>query len=249
MSPLARQLLAADRPLYNGWLTMPTSWSAELLQDAGVPSLTLDLQHGLIDDPMALQILQTVDQRRTPLFARMGWNDPAAIMKVLDRGAAGVIAPLINSAADARVLVAACRYPPLGARSFGPVRVALAHGVQSMAEISALPVVMPMIETAEGFQNIEAIAAVPGIDGLYVGPSDLSISLGFPFPLEFSSPDLLAALDRVVAVCRAHQLTPGIFGSVTQAPMLAARGFRLITVFTDSDLLRSAAVTALRQLA
>jgi 4-hydroxy-2-oxoheptanedioate aldolase len=248
MAPIARQMLAADRPMYNGWLTMPTSWSAEVLQSLGVPTLTLDLQHGMIDDPLALQILQTVDQRRTPLFARMGWNDPAAIMKVLDRGAAGVIAPLINTAADAQQLVAACRYPPLGARSFGPARVALAHGVSGLAEISALPVVMPMIETAEAFRNLESIAAVPGIDGLYVGPSDLSISLGLPFPVDFSSPDLLTALDRVVAVCRAHQLTAGIFADVPHAALLAARGFKLITVFSDGELLRQAAVAALQEL-
>lgn len=249
MTPMARQLLAADRPLYNGWLTMPTSWSAELLQAVGVPSLTLDLQHGLIDDPLALQILQTVDQRRTPLFARMGWNDPAAIMKVLDRGAAGVIAPLINTVADAQALVAACRYPPLGARSFGPVRVSLAHGVQGLAALSALPVVIPMIETAEAYANLEAIAAVAGIDGLYVGPSDLSISLGLPFPVDFASAELLAALDRIVAVCHAHNLVAGIFADVPHAAMLAARGFRLITVLTDSDLLRQGAQQALSQLA
>ncbi|MFN3374790.1 MAG: aldolase/citrate lyase family protein, partial [Chloroflexus sp.] len=121
-----RQHWAAGAVVYNAWLTIPSPWSAELLAAAGFPSLTIDLQHGLIDDPTALQILHTIDQRRCPVFVRLAWNDPAAIMRALDRGASGIIAPLINGPDDVRALVAACRFPPEGMRSYGPVRVGVA---------------------------------------------------------------------------------------------------------------------------
>lgn len=244
-----RQQWAAGAVVYNAWLVIPCPWSAELLASAGFPSLTIDLQHGLIDDPTALQILHTIDQRRCPVFVRLAWNEPAAIMRALDRGAGGIIAPLINGPDDVRALVAACRFPPEGIRSYGPVRVSVAHGVVEPAAVARLPVLMPMIETAKALEQLEAIADVPGIDGLYVGPADLSLSLGLPVPVDFTAPPFREALSRVVAVCRQHGLATGIYANPDVAADLAALGFNFITIVNDGDLLMKGAVAALRAVA
>ncbi|ACL24696.1 HpcH/HpaI aldolase family protein [Chloroflexus aggregans] len=241
-----RQQWTSGAVVYNAWLTIPSPWSAELLATAGFPSLTIDLQHGLIDDPTALQILHTIDQRRCPVFVRLAWNEPAAIMRALDRGAAGIIAPLINGPDDARALVAACRFPPEGIRSYGPVRVGVAHGVAEPAAVARLPVLMPMIETANAMEQLEAIAEVPGIDGLYVGPADLSLSLGLPVPVDFSAPSFRAALSRIVAVCRQRGLATGIYANPDLAADLAALGFNFITIVNDGDLIMKGAVAALQ---
>lgn len=241
-----RQRWASDAVIYNAWLTIPSPWSAELLAAAGFPSLTIDLQHGLIDDPTALQILHTID-RRCPVFVRLAWNEPAAIMRALDRGAAGIIAPLITGPADAQALVAACRFPPEGIRSYGPVRVGVVYGVAEPAMVARLPFIMPMIETAGALDQLEAIAAVPGIDGLYVGPADLSLSLGLPVPVDFTAPPFRAALSRVVEVCRRHHLVAGIYASPEWAADLAALGFRFITIVNDSDLIGRGAIAALQR--
>ncbi|MEF3273556.1 MAG: aldolase [Chloroflexus sp.] len=236
----------ASSVVYNAWLTIPSPWSAEVLATAGFPSPTIDLQHGLIDDPTALHILHAIDQQRCPVLVRLAWNEPAAIMRALDRGAAGIIAPLINSPADARALVAACRFPPEGMRSYGPVRVGVAYGVAEPAAVARLPVVMPMIETASALEQVEEIAAVPGIDGLYVGPADLSLSLGLSVPVDFTAPAFQSALARVVAACRSRGLAVGIYARPELAADLAALGFNFITIANDTDLLMNAAVAALR---
>ncbi|MEI7771753.1 MAG: aldolase/citrate lyase family protein [Chloroflexales bacterium] len=243
-SPL-RQRWATGGVTYNGWLTIPAPWPAELLVEVGFESLTIDLQHGLIDDPAALQILQTVDQRRCAALVRLAWNEPAAIMRALDRGAAGVIAPLISSPADVVALVAACRYPPAVARSFGPIRVGVAHGATDLAAISAVPLIFPMIETAAALEQLPAIADVAGISGLYVGPADLSLSRGLPLPVDFSSPTLRAALTAVASACAARGLIAGVYANVAAAADLAALGYRLITIVSDGDLIRQGGAAAL----
>lgn len=246
-SPL-RQHWATGSIAYNAWLTIPAAWPAELLAAAGFESLTIDLQHGLIDDPAALQILQAINQQRTAVLVRLAWNDPAAIMRVLDRGAAGVIAPLITSAADATALVAACRYPPQGIRSYGPVRVAVAHAVTGTAALAALPLIFPMIETAPALAQLEAIADVEGISGLYVGPADLSLSLGLPLPVDFHAPPLRSALAAVAAACNQRGLIAAVYADVSTAPDLASLGFRLITVLNDGEVIRRSGAAALASL-
>ncbi|WP_298820631.1 HpcH/HpaI aldolase family protein [Chloroflexus sp.] len=241
-----RQQWANGSVVYNAWLTIPSPWSAELLATAGFPSLTIDLQHGLIDDPTALHIFHAIDQQRCPVLVRLAWNEPAAIMRALDRGAAGIIAPLINSPADARALVAACRFPPEGMRSYGPVRVSVAHGVAEPAAVARLPILMPMIETASALAQVEEIAAVPGIDGLYVGPADLSLSLGLPVPVDFAAPSFRAALTRITAACRQHNLAAGIYARPELVADLATLGFNFITIVNDSDLILNGAIAALR---
>lgn len=243
-SPL-RARWATGAPAYNAWLTIPAAWPAELLAATGFESVTIDLQHGLIDAPAALQILQAVDQRRCAVLVRLAWSEPAAIMRALDRGASGVIAPMITSAADVAALVAACRYPPQGMRSYGPIRVEVAHGAAGTAEVAAVPLIFPMIETADALEQLDAIADVPGISGLYVGPSDLSLSLGLALPVDFHAPRLRAALTAVVSACARRDLVACVYADVHSAADLASLGFQLITVVGDGELIRSGASAAL----
>ncbi len=246
-SPL-RQRWTSGGAAYNGWLTIPAAWPAELLAAVGFESLTIDMQHGLIDEPAALQILQAMDQRRCATLVRLAWSEPAAIMRALDRGAAGVIAPMIGGPADVVALVAACRYPPQGIRSYGPVRVGIAHGAASLAEIAATPLIFPMIETAAAYEQLEAIADVPGIAGLYVGPSDLSLSLGLPLPVDFKEPRLRAALAAAAAACARRGLVAAIYADVAAAPELVELGYKLITVVNDGELIRRGGAAALAAL-
>jgi 4-hydroxy-2-oxoheptanedioate aldolase len=182
------------------------------------------------------------------VLVRLAWNEPAAIMRALDRGAAGVIAPMISGPADVAALVAACRYPPEGMRSFGPIRVGVAHGAAGLAQVGAVPLIFPMIETAAAFEQLEAIAAVPGITGLYVGPSDLSLSLGLPLPVNFSEPRLRSALAAVAAACAQRGLVAAIYADVAAARELAGLGYSLITVLSDGELIRSGGAAALASL-
>ncbi|MFV9504585.1 MAG: HpcH/HpaI aldolase family protein [Oscillochloridaceae bacterium umkhey_bin13] len=246
-SPLRRRW-ASGAPAANAWLSIPAAWPAELLAAAGFESLTIDLQHGLIDDPAALQILQAVDQRQCAVLVRLAWNEPAAIMRALDRGAAGIIAPLITTPAEVEALVAACRYPPHGMRSYGPVRLGVAHNATSLAEVEAVPVIFPMIETAAALDQLDTIAACSGISGLYVGPADLSLSLGLPLPVDFANPRLRTALEAVVAACSRHGLIAAIYADGGPVQDLAALGFRLITIVNDGSLIQRGGMAALAAL-
>jgi len=241
----------AGETTLNGWLHIPAAWSAEVMAHQGWDSLTLDMQHGLIDYPAALEILQAV--RNMPCFVRVAWNDPAAIMRVLDAGAQGIICPMVNTRAETERFIGACRYAPQGYRSYGPTRAALVYGADYGMRANEEVLTFAMIETAEALDHLDQIAATPGLDGLYVGPTDLSLSLyGEPRP-DSDDPHFVAILERIVNAAQTHGLATGIFTiSVQHAQRMEALGFGWITVMSDTRLLASAAqatVQALRSVA
>src|SRR5947208_252739 len=143
----------------------------------GFDSLTVDMQHGVVDYQVAVTMLQAVSTTPVIPLARVPWNDPARLMKILDAGVYGVICPMVNTRAQAEALVAACKYAPRGYRSWGPVRASIYAGADYGDHANDDLIVMPMIETAEAVKNIDAILSVPGVDAVYVGPSDLSLTL------------------------------------------------------------------------
>ena len=244
-----KSIWAAGRSATNAWLTIPSPWTAEVMAAAGFDSVTIDLQHGLIGYETAVAMLQAMSGSETVPLARLEWNDPATIMRMLDAGALGLICPLINTAAECAAFVGACRYPPAGYRSYGPIRAGLRWGPDYFAHANANVLALAMIETAQGLENVAEIAATPGLDGLYVGPFDLSISLGLAKPADFTDPALLAALDAVLAAAARHDLVTGIYaGSPENALMLAQRGFRLVTAAQDTALLQTAVAAAHAQL-
>jgi 4-hydroxy-2-oxoheptanedioate aldolase len=243
-----KQLWQAGKTSLNAWLMIPSAWSAEVMAQAGYDSLTIDLQHGLIDYQTALGMLQAISTTTTVPLARAPWNDPAMIMRLLDAGAYGVICPMINSRAEAEAFVQACRYPPAGNRSYGPTRASLYAGGDYFSSANQTVLALAMIETVQALESVEEIAATPGLDGFYIGPIDLSISLGLNEQVDFDHPRLQDALSRIVRAAKANQLVTGIQAfSPENVAKLAHGGYQMLTPVTDTTLLQAGATKALAQ--
>jgi 4-hydroxy-2-oxoheptanedioate aldolase len=173
-----KQMWRDGRFVTLGWLSVSNGFTAEVMARLGFDGLVIDMQHGLTDMANLWPMLQAVSQTDTVPVVRVPWNEPAPIMKALDLGAYAIIVPLISNAADAAKAVAACRYPPVGIRSSGPVRAIHYGGADYQAHADDEIVVFAMIETKEGLENLDAICATPGLDAVYIGPSDLAYALG-----------------------------------------------------------------------
>ena len=163
----------------NGWLQLPHGFAAEVMAAQGWDSLTVDMQHGPVGYDVALTMLQALSASDVTPLARVPWNEPGIIMKMLDAGCYGIICPMVNSAEEARRFVGACRYPPKGYRSFGPTRVSFYAGSDYAQHANDTVIALAMIETAQAIENLDAILDTPGLDGVYIGPADLSQSLGY----------------------------------------------------------------------
>ena len=242
-----KNLLSKDLPALNGWLCLPASFSAEIMAAQGWNSLTIDLQHGLIDYQVAVGMLQAISGGRPTPLVRIPWLDPAIIMKVLDAGAYGVICPMINSAEETERFVAACRYPPAGIRSFGPLRARVYAGSDYFQEANRTILTIAMIETRSALEQLDEILSVPGLDGIYVGPSDLSIALGFAPSLDSNEKTLLGAIKRIVDAARAKNLIAGIHThSAAYAHRVIDLGYRFVTIGSDVHFLNEKASEILR---
>ncbi|MBV9804441.1 MAG: hypothetical protein JO130_14670 [Solirubrobacterales bacterium] len=235
----------AGEPAFGLWAGIPTALTAELAGAAGYDYVCVDLQHGLSDEATMVSMFQATQAAGAVPLARLAWNEPWLIMRALDLGAAGVILPLIDNAREAAKAVQSCRYPPLGRRSFGPVRAEMVMGSAVLEELGGEVLCIAMIETRDGLDNLEEIAATPGLDGLYIGPSDLSIALGLPpRPLvgelgEDRQP-LADAIERIGRACEANGLIAGIHcGSGAMAGHFVRDGFRLVTVAVDTSLYKT----------
>jgi 4-hydroxy-2-oxoheptanedioate aldolase len=236
------ELWQRNETAYTGWLNLPSSWSAEVMARAGYDALVVDMQHGLMDRTCMMAMLQAAATAGIPGLVRVSWNEPGALMQALDAGAYGVICPMIGTRAECEAFVSACRYPPRGMRSFGPTRSLVSIGADYVARAATFSLTFAQIETAAGLANVEAIAGVPGLDGLYVGPWDLSMDMGLAEPGNLLDPALLKACDTIAAAARNHGLVAGIFtGSAEDGVRMAARGFRCINIASDSSLLQRAA--------
>jgi 4-hydroxy-2-oxoheptanedioate aldolase len=227
------------------WAGIPSSITAELAALAGYDYVCVDLQHGLGTEATMVSMFHATQAGGAVPLARLAWNEPWLIMRALDLGAAGVILPLIDNAGQAAKAVEACRYPPLGRRSYGPIRAELVAGTSVPDELGADALCFAMIETRDGLDNLDEIAATPGLDGLYIGPSDLSIALGLPPRAVAVDPGedrqaLAEAIDRVREACIANGIVPGMHCAGGAAAERYARdGFRLITVGVDTSLFKS----------
>lgn len=247
-----RRAWAEGRTALNGWIAAPSVLGVEAMASAGWDSLTFDLQHGTADYADVLSLMPIIEKAGIAPLVRVPWLDEAIIMRVLDAGAMGVIAPMIETAADAQRLVQSCLYPPIGGRSFGPVRARFAWpGVFSVESSNREVLVLAMIETKRGFDAIDDILAVPGLSGIYIGPGDLGLSYGYAPKFDRDEPELLDLIKAIRqrtaeagCVCCLHCGTPDY------AAMAAGWGMDLVTVGSDARLLESAAlnvVTTFRQ--
>lgn len=229
----------------NGWLAMPSAFAAEVMAAQGWDSLTVDMQHGLADYRAMVAMLAAVNTTKTAALARVPWLDEAMIMRTLDAGADGIICPMINNRNDALRLAAATRYPPLGKRSFGPIRARIVFGGDYADFANELPV-LAMLETAEAVENADAILSVPGISGVYAGPSDLAYSLGCEISAPFAPP-VSAALDEILAAARRNNSRAGVHTlSPEEGNAMREKGFDLVTIQSDVRLLTAAARAVVR---
>lgn len=239
--PDLKDLWREGRRCVNGWCSIPSSVTAEIMALQPFDTLSVDLQHGLIDYQTALVMLQAMSFNPAPKLARARWNEPGLIMALLDAGFTGIICPMINSAEEARRFVASCRYAPQGARSFGPTRAALAYGADYAKHANDRIVTLAMIETREALDALDDILAVDGLDAVYIGPSDLSLSLGYPPSLAPEDAEVLEA----IATIRDKAKAAGRFACIhCGTPEIVRQrlgdGFDLATLSTDTRLYSAA---------
>lgn len=243
-----KALWADGKPAINGWCSIGNPFSAEIMAAQGFDAVTIDMQHGALDYSNLLPMFQAMRASGAVLMARVPWNEPGIVMKALDAGAYGIICPMVNTAADAARFVSYLRYPPLGQRSFGPTRVSFAAGAHYAGEANDNILGFAMIETAEALANLDAIAATPGLDGLYIGPADLTLSLtaGRLAPgFDREEPEMIAAVQQILAACKARGLRAGLHcGTADYAARAIGWGFDLTTVGGDSRFLAAAAGAA-----
>ncbi len=239
----------------NGWLSIGNSFSAEIMAAQGYDALTVDIQHGALDYSAALPMLQAMRASGVVPMARVPWREPGIVMKALDAGALGIICPMVNNGREAAEFVSFLRYPPAGTRSWGPTRATFAHdgyGTDMNDEI----VGFAMIETAEAMKNLDEIVATPGLDGVYIGPSDLTIGTQagrLPPGFDREEPEMVALIRRILDAARGRGLHAALHcGSPEYAARAVEWGFDLVTVGGDSRFLAAgagASVQRFRELA
>jgi 4-hydroxy-2-oxoheptanedioate aldolase len=233
-----RQIWASGKPALNCWITLPGTLAAEMLAHQGWDSLTVDMQHGQSDFSQMCAMFAAISTTDTVPLMRVAWNAPGDVMRALDAGAYGVICPNIDTPADCEKFVGACHYPPAGYRRFGPKRGILYGGPVYVTHANDTILTIVQIETRKGLENLDAIAAVPGLDMLYVGPSDLGLALGREARQNQTDPVVLEAIDRILAAAKAAGLHAGMHCTNAEyARQMIARGFDFVTVTSDEVLL------------
>lgn len=230
-----------------GWLTLPSSMSAEIMANAGFDWVCVDMQHGMIGYADMVRMLQGISSTDTVPLVRVPRNEPGIIGRCLDAGAWGVVVPMVNSQQEAEAAVAACRYAPAGIRSYGPLRANYYAGFDYFTRANREVTCIVMVETEEAVDNVESIVSVPGVDAVYIGPADLGITLGLAPAPDHPEPSFTAALDRVLAACRRHNVVPGIAGNAQTAVKRVEQGFQLVEVASDAGLLALGAGNALQK--
>lgn len=237
-----RTLWKSGGAAVNGWLAIPNSFSAETMAHQGWDSLTIDLQHGVVDYQAMVTMLQAISTTDTVPVVRVPWLEPGILMKALDAGAYGVICPMVSTREDAQKLVAYTHYAPRGTRSFGPVRALLYGGADYPQHADDTIVTFAMIETAAALDNLDAIMSVEGLDAIYIGPTDLSLALGCKPDMDHPEPKVAQAIDHILARARAHGLVAGIHNAGPQAALeRSAKGFQFVTVSSDARLIAAGA--------
>lgn len=246
-----KKTFAAGQPALNGWLSIGNSYTAEIMAAQGYDCISIDIQHGVLDMSDIVPMFQAMRASGVVPMARVPWLDPAAIMKVLDSGALGIICPMVNTPQQAAEFISYMYYPPLGERSFGPARSFLGHGADYYVNANAQTLAWAMVETAEAMSNLDAIAATKGLSGIYVGPSDLSISLsdGKLAPgFDRQEPEIVAALKKIIAACKNAGILCALHcGTPAYAKQAIDWGFDMVTVAGDSVFLAKGAAQSVNE--
>jgi 4-hydroxy-2-oxoheptanedioate aldolase len=231
-----------------GWANIASTLSVEALARCGYDGVLVDLQHGSADLATVNPLLLAIEHGGAEPMARVSANNAADIMRLLDFGATGIIAPMINSAADARAFASALHYPPHGSRSFGPRRPQWRFGPDYLGSASDSIVSLAMIETRDGMANLDAILDVAGYDGVFIGPSDLALALGLTPRPDNDDPALIAAITHVITQCKAAGKRIGIYCSTpAHAIRMVAAGCDIVSISPDLVMLTNAATATLRE--
>ena len=218
----------------NAWCSIPNAVTAEMMSMNDFDSITIDMQHGLVDYQAALNMLQAISGSGKTPMVRVPWNEPGIIMKSLDAGALGIICPMINTPDDAISFVGATRYAPVGHRSSGPTRAMMVHGPNYHNEANDNIISFAMIETVEALENVEKIAETDGLTGIYIGPSDLSISMGFKPGLDRIEPEMIDAIKKIENACKKNNIKVGIHClSPSYLKDKLSNGYDLATLASD----------------
>jgi 4-hydroxy-2-oxoheptanedioate aldolase len=249
---LAKRLHAGET-VYSAWCGLPYPLIAEALAREGFPAVAIESQHGLWDVGGILAGVAAVHQGGAAPIVRVPLGDFALVSRALDFGAEGIIAPMINTPADARAFASAAKFPPIGERSWGPHRAMTLGGVSDMAtylrEANDHVITLAMIETKTALQNFDAIIGTPGIDGFFLGPSDLSIALSGGKTVDPLSKEVEGHLDNLIAATQKAKKIPGAYcHSAERAAALAKRGVKFLAVSSDLSMLRAGAAAAMKTL-
>jgi 4-hydroxy-2-oxoheptanedioate aldolase len=250
---LARRLRAGET-VHSGWCGLASPIVAELVGREGFPAVTLDAQHGLWDIASIVTAIAHVRLAGAAPMVRIPVGEFATASRALDFGAEGIIAPMINTPADARAYVSFAKFPPLGERSWGPHRAMTLAGIPDqkvyLREANELTVTFAMIETQTALDNVEAIAATPGIDALFLGPADLSIALSKGGNVDPMAGEVDRKLDHLIAAAnKAGKIMGAYSHTAERAVVLAKRGIRFLAVGSDMAFLRAGAAAALKTIA
>lgn len=236
-----RKIWASGRAATNVWATIPASYATEIIAHQGWDSITVDTQHGVVGYPDMVAMLTAIATTPVTPLVRVAWNNPGEVMRAADAGAMGVICPTINTKDECERFVGAMRYAPLGYRSLGPNRARFL-GSDYTAKANETILAIVQIETASGLENVQAIASVKGLDMLYIGPSDLGLSLGREGRMDQTDPVVVAAIDRILKTARDAGLKAGIYCTdAAYSKTMLAKGFDLVTVLSDTALINAGA--------
>tara|TARA_B100000475_G_C14916512_1_gene281302 strand:- start:25 stop:792 length:768 start_codon:yes stop_codon:yes gene_type:complete len=245
-----KQLFKEGKAVINGWLEIPSSFSAEEMSHQGWDSLTLDMQHGAIDDSKILEMFQAISTTDVVPMARLNWNEPGQIMKALDFGAYGIICPMVSNKNQAEKFVNSCMYPPKGNRSFGPTRGFMYGGKDYVDHANDEILKIAMIETKEALQELDKIMSTPGLDGVYIGPADLSLAIGEK--PGFDKPEGHPTYEQILNIlnhAKKNNLVAGIHNATPEyAKKMIDIGFKIVTVGSDKIFMNDGAKSIISKL-
>ena len=245
-----KQMMKDGKPVINGWCAIPSTASAEAMAHQGWDSLTVDMQHGLVDYSNALPMMQTISTTEVTPLARVNWNEPGQIMKILDAGCYGIICPMVSNRIEAENFVKACLYPSKGYRSFGPIRGLLYGGSDYAKNADNEILKLAMIETKEALEKLDEILDTPNLDGIYIGPADLSLAVGEePGFDKAESSKAYKEILNILEAAKKRNLLAGLHnGTAEYAQKMIKKGFNLVTVGSDSRYIASGSKNDLEKL-
>ena len=228
------EIWKSKQPVINAWLSIPNSFTAEAFGKMGWDSITIDMQHGQNDYQTSISMLQGLASSNSLPMARVPWNEPGIIMKMLDLGVMGIICPMINTKEDCEKFLSYCYYPPVGQRSFGPMRAQLVHGSNYFNKANENIITFAMIETKQAVENLDEILSLPNLTGVYIGPADMSSSYGLPPKFDVKEDPVFSNIQLIAEKAKKYGKIAGIHnGSTEYAKEMINIGYKFVTILSD----------------